>query len=1828
MLGFQVIGIHPPWEQSQRMNFSCRRPRATRHHVPSHNSFCRLLVFTLAVLALGASGTARAQTPPLDAFPVRPNGFVRTFALQPDGAIILGGGFSQISGQAVKALARLDPGGTLDTNFLAQQTLAVGALAVPPDGRIVVGWQLNHTPADFLARYHPNGALDTTFHPAVTGFMLDSDSGRQGVYALIVQPDRRLLVAGSFTTAGGQSRPGLARLEPDGSLDATFAPAPDGAVLALALLPDGRIVLGGQFTTVGGQPRQNLARVHPDGSLDEAFNPGANFPVRALAQTADGSLIVGGSFSTLGGRSVERLGRLDPTGAADPSFNPRVSSQVETIAVQSDGKILVGGLFSTVSGQSRKRLARLHADGALDSAFNPTADDTFGGTESVTAVGLQPDGRVLVAGTFLHFGGQDQPWVARLAATEPATDSLAPSGADLLWSRSGTGPEVVRTAFRVATHGTDWSAAVPGTRVPGGWIASGLTLPPNGTALAEAPLVMGAQGSSSGWIRSALGAPAILRQPSGAQLSQGSNLLLEVEAVGSGPLTYQWMKDGLALADGGGVRGTQTALLSLANVSGLHSGVYTVSIAGAQGSILSTPAPVTVGDPYLIAQPAGLTIDEARPVTLSVTAGGTQPLSYQWFRQGQPLAGRTNATLAFQAVRGPDSGDYQAVVANSQGSVTSLVATLNVLRVVDAFDPQINPDPDWLGLGHVNTLARQPDGMILLGGAFSTLRGVPCPPLVRVFPDGAPDPAFQAELESTLDTAGPAVSALVVQPDGQILVGRLNTTNACLLRLHPDGRRDPAFSVSLGGRLDDPSFPAQGVYALDLQPDGRVLVAGNFTEVAGQPHRHLALLGPDGSPVPTFVPNPDGPVSTLARSASGQILLGGSFTNVASQPRRNLARLAPDGALDASFQPNPNFPVFSLAFQADGALIVGGAFDTIAGQPRARLARLNPDDSLDPSWQPNVSAEVQSAIVQTDGRLLIAGRFEHVNFGGQFWISRLHPNGATDTNFVPTYHETRWIEWPHFIFKIAALAQQPDGQVLVGGHFHSLAGLPRGDLGRLVADADTNPPVESLQVGGGAVTWLRSGSQPELQRVVFDYSTNGTTWSEGVAGLRSAGGWQAANLGAPAGAAVRARGYLNGGGHNGSAWLVESRTGPPALLRQPTSGTATLGATVSFYAAAVGSPTLAYQWFKDGQPLTDQPPFSGARTATLTLNGVSGPDAGAYSVVVSNDLGQTTSSAAQLAVGDPIIVAHPANLEVFEGSPASLSVTASGTPPIAYQWRMGGAEIPHGTNATLHFASAQASDDGLYQAVATSPYGQAASSTVRLKVLTRSLPDTFNPGANGFVGAFAPQPDGQILVGGGFTVLGGQARHFLARLQPDGALDAGFNPGADDAVLALLLQPDGRVVVGGQFTTLAGQPRRFLGRLLPDGSLDPGFRPEPDWIVTALALQADGHIVVGGQFASVDGVRRSSLARLRPDGSLDPEFAPQFNGYVLALAPQPDGRIVVGGEFTAVNDLPRPFIARLSQDGSPDSTFTGSLVGAVSALVLRSDGTLVAGGNFRWATDIWAFLARLQPDGTPDYTEYPASAPDGTVQALALQADGKLLAGGDFSVAGSTPRHNLARFLPDGSLDASFNPGARGPIYTLTLQPDGRLLVGGAFDNLGGASRASLGRLRNTERALEALVLEDGAITWLRDATTPEAWRTTFEMSPDGLAWSELGPGKRVDGGWQSPEISGTGTPWIRARGWIQQTTGWFVQSITVPPGSETPPRLHADANSVRPDGSFQFEITSTPGAVLEIQASPDLGSTVWTTLDVVTSATGRWTFIDPAPSATPRFYRVRQIAR
>src|SRR6266850_753710 len=195
--------------------------------------------------------------------------------------------------------------------------------------------------------------------------------------------------------------------------------------------------------------------------------------------------------------------------------------------------------------------------------------------------------------------------------------------------------------------------------------------------------------------------PTITSQPAAVTANAGSTVMFSVTASGTAPLSYSWFKNGTTrLSDGGNVSGSATPTLTLANVTASDGADYTVVVSNQAGTVTSSPARLTVvtaTPPSIVSQPQSQTVNAGQSASFSVTASGTAPLSYSWFKNGATrlsdggnVSGSATPTLTLANVTASDGADYTVVVSNQAGTVTSSPARLTV---VTATPPSIVSQP-------------------------------------------------------------------------------------------------------------------------------------------------------------------------------------------------------------------------------------------------------------------------------------------------------------------------------------------------------------------------------------------------------------------------------------------------------------------------------------------------------------------------------------------------------------------------------------------------------------------------------------------------------------------------------------------------------------------------------------------------------------------------------------------------------------------------------------------------------------------------------------------------------------------------------------------------------------------------------------------------------------------------------------------------------------------------------------------------------------------------------------------------------------------------------
>ncbi|HQQ64135.1 MAG TPA: delta-60 repeat domain-containing protein, partial [Pseudomonadales bacterium] len=353
------------------------------------------------------------------------------------------------------------------------------------------------------------------------------------------------------------------------------------------------------------------------------------------------------------------------------------------------------------------------------------------------------------------------------------------------------------------------------------------------------------------------------------------------------------------------------------------------------------------------------------------------------------------------------------------------------------------------GTGANNTVfavAAQPDGRVVVGGDFTTINGVARNRIARMNADGSLDTGF-----NTGTGANNSVTAIVVQADGKVVVGGSFTTingvaRNRIARLNADGSLDTGFNPGAGANAT--------VAAVALQPDGKILVGATVSSGNGLVRKTVARLNADGSLDTSFnigvVSGVSGAyIKAMAIQPDGKVVIGGDFISINGVPRNSIARLNLDGSLDIGFIAGVNGSVNAVVVQPDGKVMVGGGFTTVNGVSRTRIARLNTDGSVDAGFLgTGASWYVNALLLQPDGKLVIGGAFTSFNGYPRNYIARTNADGSIDTGFNPGMGAGNYVN---------AIATQTDGRVILGGYFTTYSGVSANRMVRIhTGDADVD----------------------------------------------------------------------------------------------------------------------------------------------------------------------------------------------------------------------------------------------------------------------------------------------------------------------------------------------------------------------------------------------------------------------------------------------------------------------------------------------------------------------------------------------------------------------------------------------------------------------------------------------------------------------------------------------------------------------------------------------------------------------------------------------------
>lgn len=818
-------------------------------------------------------------------------------------------------------------------------------------------------------------------------------------------------------------------------------------------------------------------------------------------------------------------------------------------------------------------------------------------------------------------------------------------------------------------------------------------------------------------------APVISTQPQNQSVGLGQTVTFTVVASGSPTPNYQWQRyrtgdaGFVALTDGGGYSGTNTATLTIADVNTAMGGdLYQVSIFNLHGTTVSTSAQLSISLGTVFSTIAG------QPGIMGSSDGiGSAAL----FRAPNAIVvdAAGNAYVS-------DAANHVIRKITTAGVVTTLAGSAGLSGTSDGvgsaarFNTPSGVAVDTAGNVYVADSGNHMIRMITPAGSVSTIAGTP---LSLGSTDGVGSAArFSYPSGIAIDAFGTLyVADTLNQTIRKITGGMLVTTFAGAA-----GSPGTADGTGSAARFGFPNSlavdTAFNVYVADSQNHTirKINAAGSVVTLAGSPGAPGAVNGLGAA---ARFNRPNG----IAVDAAGNVYVadGGSHTLrriTAFGDVTTLAGLAgTPGSADGSGSTVRFNQPYGVALDSAGNIYVADTFNHTIRRSGGLTA-------------PQIVTAPQNQVVAEGGTVT----FTAVASGGP----------------APGY------QWQRRAAGADTFVNLTDGGNYIGSATATLTvaaatAAMNGDEFRVVASNLVNPPATSsgatLTVAPAPVITSAGSATFRAQQsgsfTITATSTRPVTFS--ATGLPS---WLTLNpstgvlsgtppdtSGSPFNLTITAN---IGTGTSTAAsqsfiLTVESAQVPPAITTHPGSLAINRGENATFTVVATGTGPLSYQWRRDGASI------SGATAATYTVANAQPLHAGLYSVTVTNPHGSTNSFAASLLVNaPPILLSQPRTQTALAGSAVTFAIQVAGPTGSTFQWRLNGVAIPGANGATYNIGSVSAADAGTYDVVVTNSLGSTVSSMAQLTIATAPVAPVFTL-----------QPAHRVVVAGGSTALSAAA---------------------------------------------------------------------------------------------------------------------------------------------------------------------------------------------------------------------------------------------------------------------------------------------------------------------------------------------------------------------------------------------------------------------------------------------------------------------------------------
>jgi hypothetical protein len=776
--------------------------------------------------------------------------------------------------------------------------------------------------------------------------------------------------------------------------------------------------------------------------------------------------------------------------------------------------------------------------------------------------------------------------------------------------------------------------------------------------------------------------PYFDQHPPSQQVFANATVTMKPAVRAVGNVTFQWLRNGVPIT------GATNISLTITNVAQRDGGTFVLRATNGNATAESLPATLTVtGLPEIISQTATVTVDAGTELNLAVEVASSSTVTYQWSWNRLPIAGATNAAFRIASAQAADAGAYEVVVKNASGSVRSAPVVVTVNAVAPSFIEQP---------ADVNTADGQP--------AEFTARARGSAPITFQWFHGNEPITGETNLVLRIENvqANDAGTYHVVASNA---LGVQSSQSATLTR----SQAAPAASV-------EPSFR---LARIGKSARFDALIRG--TEAGGATYQWIH----DGTNLPlqtnawltieTVSTNDAGNYKVVAENSLGTAesesarlhILPAKATGVVRSWGGAVAARPPEGLLADDVAQSSTF---GAALLPDGSVTNWGSIRNVPVPPippefnqmvslattATALIGLR-DDGTVAVWEPSgisdftagasnvveiAAGTAQALAVRTDGTVLA-------------WP------GSSVTNFVPTPATN--------VAMIAAaasryLVMRKDGSFYAWaapGSFPASFNPPAAAT-NVVAIATSGLQYGALRRDGVVLVWGTPTSVPGNSNFVALVAGQSHFMAMRTNGTISLWG------NATDGQLVKPADVTNIVGIAAGAVSSHAMVTTPRILSIPGTRQVTEGSTMALTVTAVAPGTLKYQWLQNNVAIP------GATDATVNLP-VTASSGGSYSVIVSNEFTSIRSGTFNVIVGiPPKITTQPVSTVVLFGQSAQLSVVATGSPNLTYQWYRNGEQLVGGISPVLTVTNVHSFDRGSWTVRVSNSYGSVESVPVEL----------------------------------------------------------------------------------------------------------------------------------------------------------------------------------------------------------------------------------------------------------------------------------------------------------------------------------------------------------------------------------------------------------------------------------------------------------------------------------------------------------------------------------